>query len=242
MQQEFSKRLILLRMKQQMTQEELAQKTGVTRQAISKWERAEGLPDLYNVQCLAKALGVSVDELIGQGTTFQESPDQDYKFNYQKAGNYFTNLVNKAKNTANSEEAKAIRKKLLRYGGFGLLVGLLMVVGGFISFATYKPGSAGINSSGPIGAMVVFMLGGLVSGLSLYVLFAGFSIFAAGVSTKFLDTRDKCPNCNDGIDSDEKKCSKCGYDLEGNKKYRCSCGKINQAGDTYCRTCGTKLN
>lgn len=53
-----------LRKNKNMSQEELAQKMNVTRQAISKWERNEGLPDLYNVKHLAEVLGVSIDELL----------------------------------------------------------------------------------------------------------------------------------------------------------------------------------
>lgn len=53
-----------LRKNKNFSQEELAQKMNVTRQAISKWERNEGLPDLYNVKHLAEVLGVSIDELL----------------------------------------------------------------------------------------------------------------------------------------------------------------------------------
>ncbi|MBU1145199.1 MAG: helix-turn-helix domain-containing protein [Firmicutes bacterium] len=50
-----------------MSQGDLADKLGVSRQAISKWEREEGLPDLYNIKNLAKIFKVSVDELVMDG-------------------------------------------------------------------------------------------------------------------------------------------------------------------------------
>lgn len=47
-----------------MSQEELAAKIGVSRQAISKWERAESSPDTDNLIALAKLYNITIDELI----------------------------------------------------------------------------------------------------------------------------------------------------------------------------------
>lgn len=51
-----------------MTQLELAEATGVSDKAVSKWETAKGLPDITLIEPLAKALGVSVTELISGNT------------------------------------------------------------------------------------------------------------------------------------------------------------------------------
>ena len=53
-----------LREKKGFTQAELADKLGVTDKAISKWETAKGLPDITLIEPLAKALSVSVMELM----------------------------------------------------------------------------------------------------------------------------------------------------------------------------------
>lgn len=53
-----------LREKQNMTQEELAQKICVTGKAVSKWENGRGFPDIGLLENLGKALGVSVIELL----------------------------------------------------------------------------------------------------------------------------------------------------------------------------------
>lgn len=55
-----------------LTQEELANKIGVSRQTVSDWERGDATPDLANAAKIASALGVTVDALInfdahGQG-------------------------------------------------------------------------------------------------------------------------------------------------------------------------------
>lgn len=54
----------LLREKKHMTQSELAEKLCVSDKAISKWETGRGFPDIILLEELAKALGVSVPELL----------------------------------------------------------------------------------------------------------------------------------------------------------------------------------
>ena len=53
-----------LREDRRMTQEQLAEKVCVTAKAISKWETGRGFPDIGLVEPLAKALGISVIELL----------------------------------------------------------------------------------------------------------------------------------------------------------------------------------
>ena len=61
---EIADRLVKLRKKNGLSQEELADKLGLSRQAVSKWERAEASPDTDNLICLAKLYGISLDELL----------------------------------------------------------------------------------------------------------------------------------------------------------------------------------
>ena len=53
-----------LRDKKNMTQEDLAQKICVTAKAVSKWETGQGFPDISLIEPLAKALDISVIELL----------------------------------------------------------------------------------------------------------------------------------------------------------------------------------
>lgn len=61
---ETANRLFELRKKHNLSQEELAEKLGVSRQAVSKWERSEASPDTDNLIALAKIYNLSLDELI----------------------------------------------------------------------------------------------------------------------------------------------------------------------------------
>ena len=62
---ELGNRLAELRKQHGLSQEELADQLGVSRQAISKWERGEASPDTDNLIELARIYGISLDELLG---------------------------------------------------------------------------------------------------------------------------------------------------------------------------------
>lgn len=59
----FKDNLIRLRKYHHLTQEELAEKVGITRQAIAKWEAGETMPDLEKSRILAEIFEVSLDDL-----------------------------------------------------------------------------------------------------------------------------------------------------------------------------------
>lgn len=61
---EIANRLLQLRKENRLSQEELAEKIGVSRQAVSKWERAEASPDTDNLILLARLYNVSIDDLL----------------------------------------------------------------------------------------------------------------------------------------------------------------------------------
>ena len=61
---ETANRLLEYRKRNSLSQEELAARIGVSRQAVSKWERAEASPDTDNLIALARLYGVSLDEML----------------------------------------------------------------------------------------------------------------------------------------------------------------------------------
>lgn len=61
---EIANKLLQLRKEKGLSQEQLAAELGISRQAISKWERAEASPDTDNLIELAKLYGVSLDQLL----------------------------------------------------------------------------------------------------------------------------------------------------------------------------------
>jgi len=61
---EIANRLVSLRKSNNLSQEALAEKLGISRQAVSKWERAEASPDTDNLILLARLYHISLDELL----------------------------------------------------------------------------------------------------------------------------------------------------------------------------------
>lgn len=57
-----------------LSQETLAEKIGVSRQALGKWEKDTALPGLDNLQALAAELGTGVDALLGTEPTDSAAP------------------------------------------------------------------------------------------------------------------------------------------------------------------------
>lgn len=56
--------LQMLRKQKQYTQEEVAEKIGVSRQAVAKWENGDTLPDINNCMALAKLYDITLDHLV----------------------------------------------------------------------------------------------------------------------------------------------------------------------------------
>ena len=69
---EIAERLAARRKQAGLSQEALAEKLGVSRQAVSKWERSESSPDTDNLIALAKLYGVSLDDLLYVDETIED--------------------------------------------------------------------------------------------------------------------------------------------------------------------------
>ncbi len=63
-QEKIGKFIMTMRQKKKITQEELAQKLGVTDKAVSKWENGRCMPDISLLEPLAGELGITINELI----------------------------------------------------------------------------------------------------------------------------------------------------------------------------------
>ncbi|MDR2956703.1 MAG: helix-turn-helix domain-containing protein [Coriobacteriales bacterium] len=90
---EIAERLAKRRREAGYSQEVLAEKLGVTRQAVSKWERSESSPDTDNLIALARLYKVSLDELLNIDPSLEddmafETADraQEYATDYEPTG------------------------------------------------------------------------------------------------------------------------------------------------------------
>ena len=71
-----SEKIYTCRKKAGLSQEALAEKLGVSRQAVSKWETDEAIPELSKIPMMAKIFGVTADFLLSDEENFEEAPKQ----------------------------------------------------------------------------------------------------------------------------------------------------------------------
>lgn len=112
---EIGNKIMNLRKKNGLSQEELAEKIGVARQTISKWELGETSPDLKQAKELSKIFNVSLDELV----------DNDIK----------DILVEK---TSNTERLAGLIIKILKAIGIFFILFLIIDIVAFITFTFFK--------------------------------------------------------------------------------------------------------
>ena len=84
-------RLAKARRNQNLTQEQLAETLGVTRQAVAKWELGETTPDVLHCDALAELYGVSLDDLLhfeqrGSGPAVPPPPRGKHVFGVVQVG------------------------------------------------------------------------------------------------------------------------------------------------------------
>lgn len=71
----FAERLKTIRRQTGMSQEKLAEKLGVSRQAVTKWETDAGIPDIGNIMAIAALFDISLDALFGKEKSKKTSSD-----------------------------------------------------------------------------------------------------------------------------------------------------------------------
>lgn len=69
-----SERIYTLRRKAGLSQEQLAERVGVSRQAISKWEGGLSVPELEKLRALSEVFGVTLDELVNGDPSVRSEP------------------------------------------------------------------------------------------------------------------------------------------------------------------------
>lgn len=98
------KKIAELRKKNNLSQEELAEKVGVARQTISKWEIGDTIPDINQVKIISKIFNISIDELV----------DND-----------INNVI--VEKVSNTEKLAGITIKILKVFGIMLIVFITLI-------------------------------------------------------------------------------------------------------------------
>ncbi len=83
----FKDNLVQMRRMKNLTQEDIAEKVGVTRQAVAKWEAGETIPDLDKCKILAEIFEVSLDDLANY------EPEQNLGLGLPPKGKHLFGMV-----------------------------------------------------------------------------------------------------------------------------------------------------
>ena len=100
------------------SQEEMAEKLGVSRQAVSKWETGEAVPELAKFTAISKLFNVSTDWLLCDDDSEPISPENNSDYTSTR-----TNLAEEI-----SDGYISIISKLWR--AYGWIMGIIMMIGG----------------------------------------------------------------------------------------------------------------
>lgn len=80
----FGENLYNLRKKSKMTQDVLAEKVGVSRQSVSKWENGEAYPEMDNILILCNIFNCKINDLVHEDLTDIDSLDEEVKMSVVK--------------------------------------------------------------------------------------------------------------------------------------------------------------
>ena len=76
----FNEKLKMLRKESNLTQEELAEKLNVSRQAITKWESGDGTPDIENLKQISILFNTTIDELVKEDKNVTAEIKEKYSY------------------------------------------------------------------------------------------------------------------------------------------------------------------
>lgn len=71
----FAEKLKSIRKQAGLSQEQLAEKLGVSRQAVTKWETYGGIPDIENIMAVSALFDISIDELMCSKREMKKQPE-----------------------------------------------------------------------------------------------------------------------------------------------------------------------
>lgn len=109
-----AKRLIQLRKNAGYSQEDLAAKLFVSRQAVSKWERADALPDTENLIALAALYGVSLDSIVRASEPTPDEPTPEQSANGEPEQEEPAQGENEQEEQADQDSRKKIKEQAKR--------------------------------------------------------------------------------------------------------------------------------
>ena len=104
-----SDNLKIIRKENNLSQEQLAEKLGVSRQAVSKWESGQSYPEMDKVLLICKMFNYNIDELMNENIK-EVNDDKQSKSNLNKYIEDFFEFVTKTTNMLSNMTSRQIIK------------------------------------------------------------------------------------------------------------------------------------
>ena len=173
-----SDNIVKFRKKLDLSQEDLALKLGVTRQSISKWERDEANPDLYNIKVLASEFQITIDELLG--TEVEEISNKMNKMHF--IDDHINRMISNAKNFS---DMKSVRYQVIKYSILALGLAITVFIVGFIGF--FKTGMIFVDT--PLFLQPTLFEGNTYPAIGVFrVIVVGITFFSILLTSKAIST------------------------------------------------------
>lgn len=190
-----------LRNENNLSQEKLAEKLGVSRQSISKWEQGYAVPDTDNLFKLSKLYGKSVDTILncGEGENVRQQADIKIR---QTENSHSVSAADeqdiKNKETVTQSSKKAKKKRGWFFAAYPFIAIFVMVLLGVLNSSLWKTSwifllTIPLFYTGiiawekknllifcyPIAVLILFLLGGFCFGLwhPLWIVFLTIPIY-----------------------------------------------------------------
>lgn len=119
----FCDKLIKMRKENNLSQEQFADKLGVSRQAVSKWESGGTYPDMEKILKMCKILNCNLEDLMDDGVIGETTPQKN-KISLDSYFKSFLNYITKVYTMFSSMKFKDIVKCLLEF----LFIGIIIVL------------------------------------------------------------------------------------------------------------------
>ncbi|MCR5572289.1 MAG: helix-turn-helix domain-containing protein [Candidatus Saccharibacteria bacterium] len=190
----FCDNLKALRKAERISQERLAEKVGVSRQSVSKWETGEAYPEMNNIMALCTVFHCEITDLINSSISDAASFRENLKKENDMKNDKETQVEKPEMNEKFINISKWVRT-LSRIGKFGSIIGAIAMLftGGIIAFAPFGA-EATIDTVNEITGMHIdAVLGDLsheaLSAVGIFACVSATAIFV--IMTFLLDSVDR---------------------------------------------------
>ncbi|MBO5414658.1 MAG: helix-turn-helix transcriptional regulator [Bacilli bacterium] len=140
-QEKIGKFISKLRKEKKLTQEQLAEKLGVTSKSISRWENGKTMPDVSLFEPLCKELNITINELLSGEKIKKEEYQEKFEENVINTINYANKKIDSSRN---------------QIGIFLLVVGFLVILTAVTIFPSESSWSSIYSSCGLIISLIGF--------------------------------------------------------------------------------------